>query len=97
MKTITYTTVQRAEMAPDLYAGENCDEAMPQWKVTVMGEGEEELDGALELDPAHFPPGTMVLIQVPVCPDCELDAEYAEDGICECGFNWNEWRDAQYG
>lgn len=93
---MNFKTVQTAEMAPDLYHGANCDKVRPRWVADVEKEGREEVNGFLELIPAMFPPGTRVLIQVPTCPECGLDAEYAANGKCECGFDWDAWRDDRY-
>jgi hypothetical protein len=93
---LQYRTVQQSEMKPDLYDGPNCDIARPRWVADIEKEGPEEIPGNIVLDPSKFPPGTRVLIQVPVCPDCGLDEEFAADGRCGCGFDWHAWRDNQY-
>ena len=93
---MNFRTIQQARMEPDLYAGNLCDEIRPRWIADVEKEGPTEIDGNIELDPSAYPPGTRILIQVPECPDCGIDAEFATDGKCECGFDWNAWRDGQY-
>lgn len=85
-------------MAPDIYAGKNGDEIRPRWVADVEKEGKTEIDGCIELDPSTFPPGTKILIQVPLCPTCQLDADCSNGGgICDCGFDWNRWTEEQYG
>ena len=94
---LEYRTIDAAEMKPDLYAGESCDNYRPTWVVSIPKQGEERLSGNLELDPHHYPAGTRILIEVPVCPDCDLDAEYKDiNGKCECGFDWTAWANNQY-
>jgi hypothetical protein len=93
---LQYRTVQQAEMSPDIYDGPNCDSVRPRWVSDVEKEGPVEISGNINLDPAAFPPGTRVLIQVPECLSCGLDAEFAKNGKCECGFDWHAWRDNQY-
>ena len=93
---MNFRTIQEARMEPDLYAGNLCDEVRPRWMSYDEKEGQTEIDGNIELDPSTFPPGTRILIQVPECPECGLNAEFATSGKCDCGFNWNAWRDNQY-
>lgn len=83
-------------MKPDLYDGPNCDIVRPRWVADFEKEGPQEITENIVLSPSAFPPGTRVLIQVPECPNCELDAEFAKDGKCECGFDWHAWRDNKY-
>ena len=89
-----------AEMAPDVYGGENCDEIVPMWIGCGEGEkdGEEKLGDVLELSAKTFPPGTTVIISVPVCEGefagsaCDPNADFAKDGKCQiCGFDWKQW------
>ena len=91
-----FKTVNTFEMSPDMYHGRDCNEVRPRWMVGVEKEGPTEINGSIELNPSMFPPGTRVLIQVPECPECGIDAEFATLGKCECGFDWNEWRDSHY-
>jgi hypothetical protein len=93
---LQYQTVQTAEMKPDLYDGPECNDMRPRWVAESEKEGATEIDGFIKLNPSAFPPGTRVLIQVPMCPNCGLNAEYAENLKCECGFDWNAWVEDKY-
>ena len=88
-----YREVGRATMKPDVYGGENCDEHTPGWTAHFDGDMDSE-NGlpCLELAAKTFPPGTQVIVQMPVCPACDEIQE-----ICDCGFDWKEWADNEYG
>lgn len=97
---------QRAEMSPDLYAGASCDKVKPRWSCHADGDmGGDDYENVLRIDARSFPPGTLISIQEPLCPECDelrepsmpLGAKhpiYAP--LCRCGFNWDTWRDEQY-
>lgn len=57
---LTYHTVMWAEMQPDLYHGDKCDEVKPRWHCQCEG---EMVDEPIELDPNSFPAGTKILVQ----------------------------------
>jgi hypothetical protein len=79
-------------MEPDVYGGENCDEHIPGW--TAYFHGDMDGDGGspcLELAAKTFPPGTRVIVQMPVCPECDEIQEF-----CDCGFDWKEWASNEY-
>lgn len=94
-----YRETQWAEMKPDTYAGDSCDEIKPRWEGYAEGDkGDPDTFDPMTLAARTFPPGTRVTVEVPVCPQCEMwDADYAlnhqtgEMGKCECGFDWQEW------
>lgn len=99
--SMEYRKTQSAIMEPDLYDGPDCDDVRPRWVAYVEKEGRTDIGEDMNLAATTFPPGTRVEISVPICPKCnDLDADYAYamdgDGICQCGFNWNEWRDSEY-
>lgn len=95
----------RAEMQPEMYGGDNCDEMEPEW--FCYGEGDKDADRQREpltLDAASFPPGTLIEISEPLCPSCDTyrpPKEGAWGGPyvdkCECGFDWKAWEEEQYG
>lgn len=75
----------------------------PRWMTSYPKEGREE-DGEtlkLEMPAAQWPPGTRVVILVPVCPQCGDPADMnGADGkhrrrwpACKCGFSWNKFAD----
>jgi hypothetical protein len=95
--------MERAEwvMEPDCYSGKTCDKMRPRWMTSYPKEGKEE-DGEtlkLEIDAASMPPGSRVVIEVPVCPQCGDPADIMVDVLskhkrwprCTCGFSWNKW------
>lgn len=110
MKPLEYEVVMWAELWPDVYDGPNCDQASPQWKAGAEGDkGDDDLSSdPLVLEPRTFPPGTKVVVSVPICPECDLTIDYFgfnppmtdEDewkvGKCDCGFDWKDWMDGEY-
>jgi hypothetical protein len=106
MTKIEYRATQWAEMKPDVYAGDSCDQVEPRWEVSSEGDmgGSDTLE-TVELDARTFPPGTKITIEEPVCPQCgdlpepifpipEGGPLYA--GPCSCGFDWDAWTRDQY-
>jgi len=89
-----YTTIATAEMKPDVYGGKNCEEHMPQWIGSFYDEEMDEL-GTIELDPKSFPAGTKITIEVPECPECNMDADLCQE-MGECEFDWHKWADDEY-
>lgn len=91
---IKYETIDFSEMKPDMYDGPNSDEMKPRWVTSVEKEGEVEIGDIITLNSHTFPTGTRVLIQVPVCPQCETYTadQMDENKKCfECGFDWGKW------
>lgn len=91
-----------AEMRPDCYGGDECDQIVPGWRCYASGDKGDAEDGilALELAARTFPPGTKVVISEPTCPQChELrSAQFPLPvegpiyrGSCTCGFDWDAW------
>lgn len=95
---IHYQIVMQAQMEPDLYAGDNCDEVNPRWHATAEGDRDSEYISIVELDAKHFPAGTKVSISVPCCPACGINAYHPRDeqDKCECGFDWPAWTQEKY-
>ena len=80
-------------MEPDVYGGPSCDKHIPGWTVHFDDDMDSEKGlPCLELAAKHFPPGTRVIVETPVCPKCEIIQE-----LCECGFDWKEWADCEFG
>ena len=99
MKELEYKAIAWIEMKPDVYSGDNLDEVKAQWSSYFDGDkdGESGME-TFDLVASRYPAGTKITIEVPMCPeeDCELDAEWAKNGICPCGFDWNEWVEGEY-
>lgn len=75
-----YYTAQTFRQEPDCYDGKNCDKQRPRWMTSYPKEGDEEHGETLELamDARRFPPGTIVTIEIPVCPECGDPADIME-------------------
>jgi len=105
-KPLEFQEAMRAEQVPDIYSGDDCDEHQPRW----MAWSESDKDGPGEIEdirlmPGSFPPGTVVRVMVPCCPQCGTSADLALDmgtaspegiGSCGCGFDWKEWAGDRY-
>ena len=91
-----YTEIMRAEMKPDVYGGEKCDEVIPRWEAYADGDMDSDtFDHNIELDCRGFPPGTRVIISVPCCPDCGQDVEMCQQDH-SCNYSWDEWVQNEY-
>ena len=91
-----YFTIMRAEQKPDVYGGKECDEHIPMWEAYAEGDMESEHSTEpLTLDPKSFPPGTRIIIEEPVCPECHCAASVCME-VGECDFDWKEWADNLY-
>ena len=93
MKQVTqYREIMRATRKADCYSGPGCDEIRPLWNVYAEGDKQDDtINEALQLAPDTFPAGTRVTVEIPVCPNCDDDAE-----CCSCGFDWKAWTLEQY-
>lgn len=61
-----------AEVKPDCYAGERCNQIRHLWNGYADGDKEGgEIGETLEHAAAVFPPGTKVVVSEPVCPICD--------------------------
>jgi len=87
---LKYIRVGKAEMKPDVYGGESCEEHIPRWMGYLYEDDETDLE-IIKLDPKAFPAGTKILIEIPICPKCELQQE-----LCKCGFDWMGWINESY-
>lgn len=93
-----------AEMHPDVYDGPNCDQVRPDWEVGAEGDkcSPSSHGDQLELSAKTFPPGTTVVVSVPMCPNCSEPADYYFNHLdgtmdkCQCGFDWNDWVQNEY-
>jgi len=90
-----YNTVMRAELSPDVYDGDNCDEVRHRWDCYTEGDMDSDFIDVLELDAKQFPPGTKVKVLEPLCPLCHQEREFCEP-YEPCDFDWDEWVQNQY-
>lgn len=91
----------RATMDPDMYDGPECDQMRPRWRVYADGDKDSNhQDEPLTLDASFHPPGTVIVVTEPTCPNCEetrspnyKNGKYLPGfaSRCRCGFNWDEW------
>lgn len=91
-KTQQYTPIMWAELQVDCYGGDSCDQHERRW--ATQAEGDKDGDATrepLRLALEAFPVGTRVVVEVPVCPQCDVDAEN-----CQCGFDWKQWAEDRY-
>lgn len=102
MSEIKYRETMWAELEVDVYVGPNCDEHRPIWSGGAEGDngGPERFYGPIMLEPGTFPPGTKVVVSVPVCPSCgtarDIPLDMNAGGKCDCGFDWRRWDEGQY-
>lgn len=105
MAEVKFTEAQRAEMRPDMYGGKNCDQLVPGWTASAMGEESEDIGHDLSLSARTFPPGTKVIVMEPTCPKCDERREPKfpipkrgpiYGGPCRCGFDWDTWVSEQF-
>jgi hypothetical protein len=90
-----YHQTMWAEMSPDVYDGESCDQVRPRWHVFAEGDMDSDYIDAIMLDAKHFPPGTKVLVLEPQCPQCMKIQELCRADEA-CDFDWDAWILGQY-
>lgn len=93
--TLQYKNIIWAEMFPDLYDGEYCDQIKPRWKVRSDGDMGSEFMNKLTLTALQFPAGAKVTISLPCCPKCGQDVECCKTDD-SCDFDWEEWVSNEY-
>lgn len=93
---IKHTQIMRAERTAYVYGGESDEEHEPRWAIHAEGDRDNVVDKEpLILRCEQFPAGTVVTVEVPVCPECGLDAELCEANE-DCGFDWKQWAEDEY-
>ena len=101
-KPTLYRETMWAEMKPDLYDGENCDQLLPEWDAYADGDKEGDRIDIIEFAAKTFPPGTKVTISEPLCPNCRETRSYDDISLksfadkCDCGFDWKTWVEKLY-
>ena len=90
MTELEYKTTIWAEMKPDLY-----DEARPRFECFCEGDMDSDYVDEITLNSKQLPPGTVILVQQPCCPECgqEVDMCKPDEG---CDFDWDEWCEERY-
>ena len=99
----SYDDVMWGTMEPDCYGGETYDELVPRWNCHAADDkGGPDTSDVVSLAAKTFPPGTTIVISVPVCPecgessDCALEHSTGKMNNCSCGFDWVEWARNEY-
>ena len=88
-----YSVIMTAERRDDVYAGPLCQDHEPQWWVHAHGDKSDEVSQApIIFDCKLFPAGTLITVEIPVCPLCECDVQ-----MCDCGYDWKTWAEQTYG
>jgi hypothetical protein len=85
-----YRKTMWAEMSPDMYDGDTCDQVRPRWHEFCGGDVDLDYSDTLKLAAKNFPPGTMMLILEPECPKCHQIPEICHGDEC-CDFDWDSW------
>ena len=95
MGELEYKEIMWAEMKPDVYDGENCDQITPRWECYADGDMDSDYFDEIKLHSKSFPPGTKISISVPCCPKCGVIQELCktDEG---CDFNWEDWTFNEY-
>lgn len=89
-----YVEIASAIRRTDCYAGDSCDQLEPEWDCYFEGDKDSEVfKEPLTLEANNFPPGTRIIIAVPVCPCCEDTKENQQD---YCKFDWDNWELNEY-
>lgn len=101
-----HQTMLRAEVIADVYGGENHDQVSNHFQVYAEGDMDEDTNNLdIILKCAELPPGTIIEVRYPACPECglarfdKLDTQNRIIGHadkCPCGHDWNEWVLDQY-
>lgn len=93
--TLKYRDIGWAELDPDLYSGENCDEIYPRWNCYMEGDRDSDFLEEIQLSAKHFPIGTKVFIKEPECPKCCQPVEFCRSDD-SCDFDWDLWIQETY-
>jgi len=101
MTDIKTLETMRAVLEPSCYGGPGCDEIEHAWQSYCVGDRDSGPGfDPLTLDPKTFPPGTIVTVQEPACPECKMvrmadlfskPGESVWPQKCDCGFDWDAW------
>lgn len=102
IRELQTTDVMQAEMQPDIYA--KSGKHKPDWVGVETGskDGPDSIGPLITLGAEHFPPGSTVVVNIPLCPRCEESADAAlnhETGQmrkCTCGFDWVAWAEINF-
>ena len=88
--TIEYRKTMWAEMSPDVYGGETCDQMHPRWIGFAEGDRDSDYSDRIEFDAKNFPAGTKVIVLEPECPKCHQVSSLCQSDET-CDFDWNRW------
>ncbi len=98
--------ITRIEVKTDVYDGKNCDEHRNYFEGHTEGDmGSETISGDITIELSTLPAGSVISIEHPECPECLETPEMIFNqnsrvtgfkDICECGYNWKEFRENEY-
>ncbi len=92
---LDYKTIMWAEMKPDVYGGESCDEVIPRLECYCDDDKSSDFVDEITLIAKTYPPGTRIFVEYPCCPNCGQHVEMCEiDGLCD--FDWKSWCMEEY-
>ncbi len=103
MKKPIMTTVVQSTIETDVYCGEKCEDHENHFRTYCNGDKQDDThqhDFTICLH--HHPAGTEIVIEEPLCPDCESfrqqipNSNKFVDRCMDCGFDWKNWEDEQY-
>ncbi len=89
-----YNAIMWGKLKVSVYEGKRCDEHRLYWNIYSEGNKQDEnlnLGETMKLFTENFPPGTKIVISIPVCPKCEDTCEN-----CSWGFDWYNWVEEEY-
>ena len=91
-----YQEIMWAEVKPDVYGGDKCDEVIPRWEAYADGDMDSDtFDHLLEFCCKTLPAGAKVTVSVPCCPECQQQVEMCQPDE-GCDFDWDEWVQDEY-
>ena len=101
-----YRDIAWAELQCDVYDVKT--EKTKSWYAYVDGDMDGDSDtGPFVVYVQHHPPGTKIVVSVPLCPKCGQDRsdceeeqrnrDPADSDIDDCAFNWKMWDEERFG
>ena len=107
MKEAQLHTIMRAEVKVDCYSGETCDKHRKYFNIFCDGDMQDDdsSEKKLIIKLAELPPGAVVTVSYPCCPECGIPREdkfsssmkiIGHKDKCDCGFDWVNWTEAEY-
>lgn len=107
MENMQLHVVMTAKVEVDCYAGPECDQHRKYFNIFCDGDMQDDnsSEKKLTIKLAELPPGAIVTVSYPCCPDCGTPREdkfspsmriVGHAKKCHCGFDWVKWTDEQF-